>query len=153
MSQNKDPHQAQVGICVLTHADYGDALFHAAEAILGIQDDSAIMRIDLANNVAETIARLRDAVARLDNGLGVLMLTDMFGGTPTNLSLALLGQQDFRDRIEVVTGINLPMLLKALSNRHLDKDALADLVCEAGRSGIAVAGEILRHRSKKSAEA
>ena len=149
MNQESNEHKVQVGLCVLTHADYGDALFHAAEGILGTaQTDSAVIRIDMAYDVNETVLRLKDAVNRLDSGLGVLMLTDMFGGTPTNLSLSLLGQQDFRDRIEVVTGINLPMLLKALGNRHLDKSALAELVCEAGRSGIAVAGEILRHPRK-----
>ena len=149
----KNEQKGQVGICVLTHADYGDALFRAAESILGVQEDSAILRIDLGGDVAETVERLKDAATRLDHGLGVLMLTDMFGGTPTNLSLALFGQQDFRGRIEVVTGVNLPMLLKALGNRHLDKSALAELVCESGRSGITVAGEILRNKVKKSAEA
>ncbi len=140
----------QVGIVIVTHIDYGAALLRAAEHILGPVSDCASIQVDINNDVAETVNRLKDAVQRLDSGLGVLLLTDMFGGTPTNLSLSLLGQGG---NVEVITGVNLPMLLKVLGNRAKSLAELAETACEAGRDGIAVAGDILRNRVKKSEEA
>jgi PTS system mannose-specific IIA component len=91
------------------------------------------------------VQRLNDAAQLLDKGAGVLILTDMFGGTPTNLSLALLGTHN----VEVVTGVNLPMILKAFSARALPLKALAELVGEAGKQGIVVAGEVLEQKTPK----
>ena len=88
---------------------------------------------------------LKDAVARNDQGKGVLILTDMFGGTPTNLSLSLLGT----GKLEVLTGVNLPMLLKVLGSRHMPLGKLAGEAKESGCQGIVVAGELLRSRVKE----
>ncbi|MDR2050341.1 MAG: PTS sugar transporter subunit IIA [Deltaproteobacteria bacterium] len=148
MDQEKEKAEVQVGIVIVTHCDYGEALLRAAGHILGKVEDCASIQVDISSDVAETVKRLKEAAERLDNGLGVLLLTDMFGGTPTNLSLSLLGQANGRN--EVITGVNLPMLLKILNNRKQDLRSLADLACSAGREGIAVAGEILRNRVKKS---
>ena len=93
--------------------------------------------------------RLDDAAQRLDKGSGVIILTDMFGGTPTNLALSLLGNH----KVEVVTGVNLPMLLKVCTSRGTPLDELARQAGEAGTRGIVVAGDMLRGKGKEKTEA
>ncbi len=134
-----------VGIVIVTHADYGTALVRAAEVILGPQPDCGTVCVDNTHEVAETVAGLKETVARLDHGRGVLILTDMFGGTPTNLSLSLLGTGN----VEVLTGVNLPMLLKVLGSRNLPLEQLAEEAKAAGDKGIVLAGDLLRKRVKK----
>lgn len=136
---------APIGVVVVTHADYGSALLRAAEVILGPQDDCGTVSVDGTQEVAETVARLKEIVAQVDKGRGVLILTDMFGGTPTNLSLSLLGS----GTIEVLTGVNLPMLLKVFSSRTMTLQQLAEEAKGAGGKGIVVAGEILRRKVKQ----
>ena len=147
MLAEENNRAANVGVVIVTHVDYGASLLRAAEHILGPVQDCVSIQVDINNDVGETVQRLKDAVMLLDNGSGVLVLTDMFGGTPTNLSLSLLGGQA---NIEVLTGVNLPMLLKVCGSRKKPLRELADLACEAGREGIAVAGEILRSRGKRA---
>ncbi|MGM0646353.1 MAG: PTS sugar transporter subunit IIA, partial [Thermodesulfobacteriota bacterium] len=88
------------------------------------------------------ISALQQAVEEVDMGEGVLILTDMFGGTPSNLSMSLLGAGNY----EVVTGVNLPLLLKLFGNREMSLEDLAVEVKSAGRQGILVAGEVLRRK-------
>ncbi len=135
MSQTEN----HVGIIVVAHGDYGAATLRTAELILGPIEDCASISVDVAQDVSETVQRLEDAAFRLDKGAGVIILTDMFGGTPTNLSLALLAKH----KIEVVTGLNLPMVLKVFSARSQTLEELAILAGEAGKSGIVVAGKML----------
>lgn len=130
------PH---VGIIVVSHADYGSSILRTVDFILGPQSDCCSISVDVAHNVDETVARLTDAAERLDKGMGVIVLTDMFGGTPTNLALSLLQSHN----IEVVTGVNLPMLLKVFTSRTKSLEELARLAGEAGTSGIVVAGAML----------
>ena len=78
----------------------------------------------------------------MKQGNGVLILTDMFGGTPTNLSLSLLSIED----VEVVTGVNLPMILRAASQRTINISALAEEARQSGIQGIVSAGEMLRQK-------
>ena len=133
-----------LGIILVTHADYGSALLRAAEFILGTQSDCTAISVDVSQDVSDTVHRLNEAVIRLDTGAGVLILTDMFGGTPTNLSLALLGNAN----VDVITGVNLPMLLKVFGCRNQDLATAAREAVEAGLKGIVAAGEMLRNRSK-----
>ena len=81
----KDNVEARVGVIIVTHADYGSALLRAAEFILGAQSDCTSISIDVSQEVGETVTRLKEAVGRLDKGNGAIILTDMFGGTPTNV--------------------------------------------------------------------
>ncbi|MDL2207310.1 PTS sugar transporter subunit IIA [Desulfovibrio sp. OttesenSCG-928-F20] len=138
-------HNPQAGIIIVTHVDYGSALLRAAELIVGPVHDCTCIQVDASLEVEDTVHRLREAVGLLSKGPGVLVLTDMFGGTPTNLSLSLLGS---RQDVEVLTGVNLPMLLRVLSNRTLPLPELADLALEAGCEGIIAAGKVLRTRSE-----
>ena len=105
----------EAGIIVVSHADYGSAILRTAEFILGPLSDCTSISVDVGQEVPETVRRLKDAAERLDKGAGVIVLTDMFGGTPTNLALSLLSSLN----VEVVTGVNLPMLLKVFSSRTL----------------------------------
>jgi PTS system mannose-specific IIA component len=134
-----------VGIIIAAHTDYAAALLRTTEFILGPLGDCTSISVDVAFDVSETVQRLSDAAQLLDKGAGVLILTDMFGGTPTNLSLALLSTHN----VEVVTGVNLPMIIKAFNARALPLKELAELVGEAGKQGIVVAGEVLEHKAPK----
>ncbi len=129
----------EVGIIIVTHGDYGADTLRTAEGILGALTDCASISVDVVQEVSDTVQRLEDAAARLDKGAGVIILTDMFGGTPTNLSLALLAKH----KVEVVTGVNLPMVMKVFTSRNCDLEELATLAGEAGKNGIVVAGKML----------
>jgi PTS system mannose-specific IIA component len=139
----------QAGIILVTHMDYGSALLRAAEFIAGPIQDCTCIQVDSSFEVEETILRLKEAVDRLNSGKGVLVLTDMFGGTPTNLSLSLLGS---RTDVEVLTGVNLPMLLRVLANRKLPLAEMAELALKAGCEGIIAAGKVLRNKAKNKKE-
>ncbi len=138
--------QIQVGVIIVAHGDYGSTTLRTVESILGTLTDCVSISVDVVQDVDETVYRLEDAAVRLDKGAGVIILTDMFGGTPTNLSLALLGKFN----IEVITGVNLPMAMKVFSSRYTPLKELAALAKEAGNSGIVVAGEVLSQKGPKN---
>lgn len=139
--------RAAIGIIVVAHGNYGAAVLRAAESIMGPLEDCVSISVDVAHEVDEAVARLFDAADRLDQGSGVIVLTDMFGGTPTNLALSLLRQH----RAEVITGVNLPMLLKVIEARGtLELAELGAQAEEAGKAGIVLAGEMLRKKGKPS---
>ncbi len=146
LNEKNIPH---IGIIVVAHVDYGSALLRAAEFILGPVQDCTSIHVDASCEVEETVQRLKEAVSRLDNGQGVLVLTDMFGGTPTNLSLSLLGS---RKDVEVLTGVNLPMLLRVLTNREKALSEVAELALAAGCEGIIAAGKVLRGKTEGKKE-
>lgn len=131
-----------VGVVVVTHTDYGSRLVMAAQCILGPLDHCQAVSVDVTHEVDLAVAGLKQAVKDTDQGAGVLILTDMFGGTPTNISLSLLGT----GHLEVVTGVNLPMLIKVLGFRTHALETLAVEAKQAGCQGIVVAGEVLRKR-------
>ena len=144
MVQTNTKKNPATGVILVTHVDYGAGLLRAAEIILGPLADCSSIQVDAALDVGETVARLKEAVSLLDKGNGVIILTDMFGGTPTNLSLSLLGSGS----IEVVTGVNLPMLLKVFECRHMELAALADIAMDAGGKGIVSASRLLKNKAK-----
>ena len=143
---NNEGMPCRVGIIVFTHAGYGKALIESTEGILGAQDGYEVLTVDGGVDVESVMNNLRGAVERLDNGGGVVVFTDMFGGTPSNLSISLLGSL----KVEVITGVNLPMLLRAFNRRNESLVELAREVREAGVQGIVVAGEILRQKTKET---
>lgn len=134
-------------VILVTHADYGERLLHAAMLILGPQSGCASISVDVGSDVATTLGAIRQAIMDADTGNGALLVTDMFGGTPTNLSLSLLGTGDVAGgQLEVITGVNLPMLLKILTTRQLLPAELAKEARKAGLQGIVVAGDLLRQK-------
>jgi len=133
----------QVGVLLVTHGEFGAALVDAGQMILGPQEGVRSVSVLVSRGVDETLGDLKAALAKLETGMGVLVLTDLFGGTPTTLSLSLrkLGN------IEVVAGVNLPMLLKVLQSRTAPLFELAAQAKAAGLQGIVVPGEMLRKKS------
>lgn len=137
-----------VGILILTHGDLGVQFLETARLIgLTSEDRTAAMSVDPKASPESVRDHLAKAISKLNAGNGVLILTDLFGGTPTNLSLSFLDE----GKVEVVTGLNLPMLIKSINSKDdYDLASLAKLACDAGRENIFRAGEILRQRRPRS---
>jgi len=134
-----------IGGVIVTHGHLGSEFIAAAEMIVGPMPHVAPASIDWHDDVDVARAELERAINRVSRGRGVLVLTDMFGGTPTDIASMFLDNPD----IEVVTGVNLPMILK-LADQTVT-DSLAELsrrVREAGHEGIHVAGELLSPATK-----
>jgi PTS system mannose-specific IIA component len=135
-----------VGLVVATHGRLAEEILRTAEGIVGPLAQSAAVAVGADTSMDDARTRLADAVKRVDAGEGVLVLTDMFGGTPANLALTFLG-----DEVEVVTGVNLPMILKLSTARgeRLALRAVAELVAGHGQKNITLASELLRSRAQK----
>jgi PTS system mannose-specific IIA component len=133
-----------IGVVLVTHTEYGLYLLKAAELILGPQDNCFFVSVDVTKEVEKSLNEIKNGVKQSDQGDGVVILTDMFGGTPTNLSLSLLNLSEHR--LEVITGVNLPMLLRVLGSRKLKLEDLAKEAKAAGTQGIVVAGDLLRSK-------
>ncbi len=129
-----------IGVVIVTHTDFGARLLKAAEFIIGPQDACRAISVDASHEVESTLSAIKEAIAETDAGGGVLVLTDMFGGTPSNLSLSLLGT----GKLEVLTGVNLPMLIKIMGSRNTPLEKLAVDAKQAGIQGIVAAGEVMR---------
>ena len=137
---------------VLSHGDLARELLVAACTIdPQLEQDAETLTLPWNIKTEEASRLLSTALKRLDDGDGVLVLTDMFGGTATNIALPYLKP----GRVEVVTGVNLPMLLKlsALRNRSMDLHEMAIGLMEAGQKSIRVASEFLKGRSSRESGA
>jgi PTS system mannose-specific IIA component len=134
-----------IGVVVVTHGQLATELLNAAEAIVGDLPRFAAVSIGWHDDMDDAREEIRQAIARLQGEGGVLLLTDMFGGTPTNLGLSFVEPE----RVEVVTGVNLPMLIKLTSLRSSqDLLAVARELRETGRNAIHVASDLLRSEPK-----
>jgi PTS system mannose-specific IIA component len=134
------PH-THIGVVVVTHGQLATELLNAAEMIVGDLPGFTAVSIGWHDDVEVAREAIAQAIAKTDAPRGVLILTDMFGGTPSNLGLTFLEA----GRIEVVTGVNLPMLIKlARASGDLDVTARARELCEHGRTAIRVASDLLR---------
>jgi len=130
-----------IGVVVVTHGQLATELVNAAEAIVGDQPRFAAVSIGWHDAVELARDEIEQAIGRVDAGSGVIVLTDMFGGTPSNLAITFLAE----GRVEVITGVNLPMLLKLAGRREVaDLRELARRIREDGRTGIWVASDLLR---------
>jgi PTS system mannose-specific IIA component len=128
------------GVVVVTHGRVAMELVHAAQTIVGEFPGIEAVSIDWNDDVNEARERIGSAIRKVDAGDGVLVLTDMFGGTPTNLALTFLE----KERVEVLTGVNLPMLVKVSGLRTGEGLlAVANKVRIQGQKSIYVASEIL----------
>ncbi len=133
-----------VGVILVTHPNLGEEFIRSAEMICGKIPRILTVSIDTRREVEELRRGIAEAIKKVDEGDGVLILTDMFGGTPSNMSLAFLQE----GRVEVLTGLNLPMMIKLSNSREERKlQELARLVKEAGQKNINLASEILQKRS------
>ncbi|HET9793521.1 MAG TPA: PTS fructose transporter subunit IIA [Thermoanaerobaculia bacterium] len=129
-----------IGILVVTHGGLASELVRAAGEIAGETEAIAAVGLGWDEPADGARSRIESAIAGVDRGAGVLILTDMFGGTPSNLALPFLKDE----RVEIVTGANLPMLLRSVATRREERlPALAHAVRERGRKSIEVASELL----------
>src|SRR5216117_1462104 len=130
-----------IGVVVVTHGQLATELVNAAEMIVGDLPQFTAVSIGWHDDVNDAREEIEQAIERVRGEEGVLLLTDMFGGTPSNLGLTFLE----KDRIEVITGVNLPMLIKLASLRSSsDLLAVAREMREFGRNAIWVASDLIR---------
>jgi len=137
-----------IGMVVVAHEHIGEAMLAAVEHVLGPQALVAALGIgadaDIQSDLSEGSERLHALIKRCDAGDGILLFADMFGGTPCNLALSCIGE----GKVEVVSGFNLPMLIKAatlrqtLTNLHL----LAQQARDAGRYHMHLASELMEKK-------
>jgi PTS system mannose-specific IIA component len=129
-----------IGVVVVTHGQLATELVNAAETIVGDLPHFAAVSIGWHEDVQDARDAIAAAIARVAQPAGVLIATDMFGGTPSNLGITFLEE----DKVEIVTGVNLPMLIKAASLK--DAPSLIDVarsLREHGRNAIWVASDLL----------
>ena len=138
------------GLLVVTHGRFAEELVAAAARIVGDLEGVEAVAIDWDDDVDRAREMIEQGIHNLDKGDGVLILTDMFGGTPTNIALSLLDP----GRVEIVTGVNLPMLIKFTNIRgRLELHESAARIAEQGRSSIHVATTILESRAGDTVDA
>ena len=131
-----------IGIVIVTHRQLGDALIEAATFILGSKPAATVaVSVDLNDNAEKSRRQIEKAIKKVQQAKGVLVLTDMFGGTPSNLSYSFLEE----GRVEVISGVNLPILIKADSARKgKELGDLATLLEVFGKKSISLASGILK---------
>ena len=135
-----------IGIVAVSHCRLAEEMVKVAELIVGPLSACKAICFQPNQPVDEMVKQLRESVKEVDQGKGVLILTDLFGGTPANISLSLLGP-----KVEVVCGMNLPMLIKlAACRKNSTLAEAAVMVKEYGQRHISLASEVLA-RSTKSA--
>ncbi len=130
-----------IGVVVVTHGQLATELVNAAETIVGDLPQFTAVSIGWHDDVNDAREDIAQAIDRVRGEEGVLLLTDMFGGTPSNLGMTFLEA----DRLEVITGVNLPMLIKIANARESsDLLVMARELREHGRNAIWVASDLLR---------
>jgi PTS system mannose-specific IIA component len=129
-----------IGLLIVTHGGLAGEFRAALEHVVGPQQQLETISIGPDDDMEERRKEILDAVHRVDSGDGVVLLTDMFGGTPSNLSISILDEAN----VEVIAGVNLPMLVKLASVRSDQRlEKAVDLAKEAGRKYISVARQVL----------
>ncbi len=129
-----------VGVVVVTHGQLASELLNAAEMIVGELPQFTAVSIGWHDDVDVAREAIERAIGKVARGRGVLILTDMFGGTPSNLGLTFLEA----GQVEVITGVNLPMLIRlARMPDGRDLRIIAREVCDDGRTAIRVASDLL----------
>ncbi len=130
-----------IGLLIVTHCDLGKEFLNAAEFIVGKMDNADVVSINQTSDSEKILKSIEKKIKALNKGKGVIILTDMFGGTPSNLSLSFLKE----DMVEVITGVNLPMVISIAHNRNDTNLAdLAEKAREAGKMSISLAGHLIK---------
>ena len=132
-----------VGIVVVTHCRLADELLAAAELIVGKVPKCVAVSIDPGEGIARIGQKVEDAIAAVEGSQGVLILTDLFGGTPSNVSLSFLKEK----KVEVLSGVNLPILIKLCTGRgEQELREVAKMARTAGKKNISLGSEILKKK-------
>ena len=142
----KDGEAGRVAGVIVSHGQVANELLSAAETIIGNFKHITAVSIGWHDDVEAAKNEIRRAIERVSEGGGVLLMTDMFGGTPTNIASMFLQ----RGEVEVVTGVNLPMVIKLAGLQPgVGLEEAARLVRDQGRQGIYLAGELLAGGGRK----
>lgn len=129
-----------IGIVLVTHGKLADEFRSAVEHVVGPQENLATVCIGPDDDMEQRRAEILENVGAVDQGKGVIVLTDMFGGTPSNLAISIMEKAN----VEVIAGANLPMLIKLASVRNsMGLAAAANEAQEAGRKYIRIASQVL----------
>ncbi len=134
-----------IGLVLVTHGELARHFVHAMQHVVGPQDAIETICIGPQDDMEKRREEIADAIAAVDTGAGAIVLTDLFGGTPSNLAISLLDA----GRVEVIAGINLPMLIRLAGVRN--SMAVTDAVVaarDAGRNYITIASEFLGNRRR-----
>ena len=129
-----------IGMILVTHGRLAEEFVHAMEHVVGTQSDVATVCIGPQDDMEARRKEIAQAIKKVDSGSGAVLLTDLFGGTPSNLAISLLK----KGKTEVIAGINLPMLIRlAGARKDLDLAEAARAARDAGRNYITIASEFL----------
>jgi PTS system mannose-specific IIA component len=133
-----------IGVVVVTHCHLAEELICAAKLVVGEElKHFQAVSVDPKDGSDQIREKIVAAIRKVDTGQGILILTDMYGGTPSNISLSFLEEK----KIEVITGVNLPMLLKlATYQNNLDLDQFAAFITDYGQRNINLASDVLKRR-------
>jgi PTS system mannose-specific IIA component len=130
-----------IGLIVVTHGALGQEFLNVLEHVVGVQPQAVALCVNPEDDMEERRHTLGDLIKKVNSGQGVLVLTDMFGGTPSNLAISYLGHHD---DMEVIAGVNVPMLVKLARVRTtLSLKDAANQAQEAARTYINVASKLL----------
>lgn len=122
-----------IGVVIVTHGNFSEEILKSAELIVGKQEKVIALTLNYGDDVEELKEKIRESILEVDNGQGVVVLTDVFGGSPSNATCFNMKKLKFR----AVTGINMPMLLELFSFRkELELDELIRKIILAGKDGI-----------------
>ena len=139
-TQPKTGSDRMIGLVLVTHGRLADEFRNAVQHVVGQQEQLETVSIEADDDMEQRRLDIVAAVERADSGTGVIILTDMFGGTPSNLAISVMSA----GTVEVVAGVNLPMLIKLTSIRKADDMASAlEEAQNAGRKYINVASQVL----------
>jgi len=131
-----------IGLVLVTHGNLAKELLAAMQHVVGLQTAAQAVCIFPDDDMSQRRTDIQAACAAADSGKGVIVATDLFGGTPSNLAISLL---EAHKNLEVIAGVNLPMLIKLATVRKTeDLRAAATQACEAGRKYINLASELLK---------
>lgn len=134
-----------IGVIIVTHGDLGNQLVKTSEAIVGVQKAVVSLSLLPEEGIADLKRKIAGALDDLNAEDGVIIFTDMIGGTPTNTSLSFAQ----REKLEVITGVNLPMLLAFFSSREMmSLDELSRKLCQTGHKSIFNAKKIFLEKLK-----
>lgn len=128
-----------IGIVIVAHGGLADEMLNAAQHIVGDLPGAKAIGLGPREDLTAARARIEAAVGEVDAGAGVVVLTDLFGGTPSNLALAAMSTSN----ADVITGVNLPLIIKLAKSRNLPRAQAAAAAVAAGRQYILDAAEML----------
>ncbi|MGI8495837.1 MAG: PTS sugar transporter subunit IIA [Pyrinomonadaceae bacterium] len=138
--------QNKIGGVIVSHGKLANELVAAAETVIGKLEHITAVSIGWNDNVESAKDEIARAIKKVSSGSGVLLLTDMFGGTPTNISAMFIGDDD----IEIITGVNLPMVIKLASqSKEFSLSEMAGEVEDQGKNAIYRASELLSPQKRK----